>query len=485
MKPSSTFFLIVVFLLVFTISVSAPIDNDMWWHLRSGEEMAQQGKILLTDEFSYTKFGETWVNAFWLSDLILYGLWRLGGFFAVTVATALMAAAVMLVVFSQMQGSPYSRGLLILLAMSGAVANWTPRPQLASFLLLAILDAFLHRHFRIKPQPLWILPPLFILWGNLHGGYIWGALLLVAVLAGEALDILFANQPAANWKTLGALAAWSALAFLLLPLNPNGFALWRLPFTQVNVSLAIQEWLSPNFHQFYAHPLLWLLFLWVAALGLGSARASFADLLKGMGFAYLFFFAQRNLVVYAIVITPIVSRALVPALGRLAAAPFVQRMSARLESSPSREPLSLVVTRSVNLIFIAALVGLNLFYAFLVSRPANIDLLTPARSAAWIESNRPQGRIFNSYNWGGYVVWRLRGYPVFIDGRADLYGNAMLQTWMEISSGSPRGLQLLDEYEINLIYLEPSQPLLAKLPADQWLRAYADSQMVVYQRILP
>src|SRR5690606_34091217 len=115
-KNTENLFLIIVLLSVFTITTSTPVDNDMWWHLRAGDEMWNQGRILLTDEFSFTRAGEAWVNAFWLSDLGLYGAWKLGGFFAVTLAVSLIAAGAMWIVISQMEGNIYLRGLLILLA---------------------------------------------------------------------------------------------------------------------------------------------------------------------------------------------------------------------------------------------------------------------------------------------------------------------------------------------------------------------------------
>ncbi len=478
---TSLFFAVIVFLLVFAISTSAPVDNDMWWHLRAGDEMWHQGKILLTDQFSYTKFGESWVNAFWLSDLGLYGLWSLGGFFAIAVTVSLLAVMVMLIIFLQMEGSVYLRGLLVILAMMGAIANWAPRPQLISFLIFAALDFFLQRHLTFNRQPLWVLPLLFIAWGNFHGGYIWGALLLFAVIVGEVFNRVFDNQPSLSWKEIRHLSLWSVLAILVVPINPNGLMMWKLPFYQVEVSLSIQEWLSPDFHQFYSHPMLWLLFLLIFGLAFAGKRMSFVDLFKGLGFAYMFFFAQRNLVAYTIVIAPIVARYLNPALANLMFAPNVKNFLAHYPSSAGEMPPK--VTKIINLFLVGFLAAAFLVYSFFVSLPVNIARKVPERSAAWLEANQPRGRIFNSYNWGGYLTWRARDYPVFIDGRADLYGDALIQEWMEISRGTEKGLALLDLYQINLVYLEPGHALLSKLSPQMWKKTYSDSQIVIYQRL--
>lgn len=482
MTPTNRFFITIVFLLVITISINAPVDNDMWWHLRAGDEMWHQGKILLTDQFSHTRFGETWVNAFWISDLGLYGLWQAGGFFAITLTVSLLAALTLLIVFRQMTGPVFLRGLLILLAMMGMIANWTPRPQLLSFLLLAWLDHFLHRHIHSKRQPLWVLIPLFALWGNLHGGFIWGALLLLAVLAGETLNNVLHNQPKLNYREIGALGIWSILAILAVSINPNGFLLWKLPFQQVEVSLAIQEWLSPDFHQVYAHPMLWLLFLLIFGLGFAEKRISFTDLFKGLGFAYLFFFAQRNLVAYTIIILPIVERFLSPALENLAAAPGLRTILDRFTKQTSERQFPVKTASIINNSLIIFFAALLLGYTYLVSTPENIAQKVPAQATEWIKENHPRGPIFNSYNWGGYLTWQLREYPVFIDGRADLYGNELIQEWVEISEGTERGLNLLESRQINLIYLEPYHALLEKLDPLEWDKVYSDSQIIIYQR---
>ncbi|HNE67299.1 MAG TPA: hypothetical protein PLE39_02895 [Anaerolineales bacterium] len=482
MTRTERFFITIVFLLVAAIAINPPVDNDMWWHLRAGDEMWHQGRILLTDQFSYTKQGADWVNAFWVSDLALYGLWQVGGFFAITLTTALLAIFTLWIIFKRMTNAIIPRGLLVILAMMGIIANWTPRPQLLSFLLLAWLDSFLYEHIHTKRQPLWKLVLLFALWGNLHGGFIWGALLLFATLAGESFDLLFGNSPKLVFKEIGHLALWSLAAFLAVALNPNGFALWKLPFQQVDVSLAIQEWLSPDFHQIYAHPMLWLMFLLVFGLGFSGKRLSFTDLFKGLGFAYLFFFAQRNLVAYTIIILPIVEKFLAPAWANLTEAPQVKAFLERFSRQASKGQLSPGVAGVVNNAVIGMFIILLVGYAWLVSIPASIEKEVPAQAVAWVKEHQPSGPIFNSYNWGGYLTWSLREYPVFIDGRADLYGNDLIQEWVEISNGTETGLERLESRGINLIFLEPYHTLLEKLDPQTWVQVYSDSQIVIYQR---
>jgi hypothetical protein len=477
--------MVVVMLLVFGIATITPADTDMWWHLRAGEEMWHQGKILLEDTFSYTRAGTPWVNAFWLSDIGLYGLWKLGSFFAITIVVALIAVALMSIIYMHMDGWVYLRGLLILLAMIGIHPNWSARPQLMSFLLLAFLDYFLDRHRRVERQPLWVLILIFALWGNLHGGFIWGILLLSATILGEVLDNLLDNQPGLCWKETGSLFLWGILAGLAVSINPNGISLWQLPFNQVQVSLSIAEWLSPDFHQFYAHPLLWLLFLLIFSLAYSGKRMAFADLLKGLGFTYLFFVAQRNMGPYAIIILPILARHLTPAMESFSKAPILENIKTKNPQGSSIKQPSAKFNFIVNTTLVSLLTTFVLMNAYIASVPQRMEEKIPARAVQWIKDNQPRGPIFNSYNWGGYLTWELRGYPVFIDGRADLYGDETISEWKEIVNGADKGITVLDARKINLVFLEPNYPLLEKLPMHGWEKVYSDSKIIIYQRLPP
>ena len=480
-KKTETFFLVVTMLLVLNIAVVSPTDNDMWWHLRNGDEIWHQGQILMQDIFSHTRFGAHWVNAFWLSDLGLYGLLQLGGFFAVTLTVALLAVGLGSIIYLHMDGRVYLSGPLILLATIGIRPNWSARPQLMAFLLLAFLDYFLDRHRHTRRQPLWILPLIFALWGNLHGGFIWGILLLLATIAGEVLDNLLGYQPNLTWKETGDLALWSILAGLAVSFNPNGISLWKLPFDQLQVSLTISEWLSPDFHQLYPHPLLWLLFLLIIGLAYSRKSMSFTDLLKGLGFTYLFFVAQRNMGPFAIILLPIIARHLEPAIRNIFKAPLLENLKNRIQGSPARQP-----SQRVNFLinaFIVSLLGiLAISNAYFISMPRQMGEKLPIKAVQWVKENRPSGPMFNSYNWGGYLTWELRDYPVFIDGRADLYGNGIISEWLEINNGADKGLSLLDTRKINLIFIESDSPLLDRLPQNAWQKKYSDAMISIYQR---
>ena len=466
-------------ILVFIILTRTPQDADMWWHLRAGQDMWQSKSILLTDTFSYTRAGQPWVNAFWISEIIFYLLYRLGGFFSLTVLVALTGAVTFYFLSRRMEGNKFVNAFVIILATVTAAPIWSPRPQIFSFLILALLDGWLLNHIQKNNKAsLWILIPIFAFWANIHGGWIWGFLLLAAYIVGTALnDLSKENRFApASWKFLLHLIFWSLAACLAIGLNPNGISIWRLPFTTANVSMQIQEWASPDFHQMEFQPLLWMLFLLIIAAVLAKPKTNWTSLFKIIGFAYLTFVSERNIALFAIVAAPTLAEWTNSAIENIKADLSIHRDN---EASP-------LLSEKINIIFNTALlvvIGLTaLGRAYLVSIPAEVNKNVPVGAVEWLKENQVSGHLFNSYNWGGYLVWALPQSPVFIDGRADLYGNELINDWWNVVDGTPQGFALLDQWKVQTILLEPTWPIIKLLPSSGWQEVYRDNLAVIFVR---
>ena len=474
-------FLVITLLLVFIINTRTPVDADMWWHLRTGEEMWQRGEILTKDVFSYTRYGAPWVNAFWISDLGMYGLFSAGKYLALGAIVALLGAVSMGIVYVHSKGAPFLRTAIIILAALAAAPVWTPRPQLLSFLILAWLDYWMALRQKKEGPPLWLLPLVFSLWANLHGGFIWGFLLLIAYLAGNALSRFLGNGASSN-HNIKALFLWILVSALAVSLNPNGIAIWRLPFNQVKVSIImIQEWLSPDFHQVSLHPFLGLVFLLLAGIALSGKRLDYSDLLKVVGFSYLAFVSQRNLAPFAIIIAPIISIQLNYVWEDWKQKPSIKHIKGLL----AKDAITTLPQRRrtlLNIIIIGAISLAALTRLYLLTLPSQIENNVPAEAVQWIETRHPPGRIFNSYNWGGYLLWALHDYPVFIDGRADLYGAEIIDQWWEVTQATETGFHILDKWQVHLIVLEPTWPIVKELPERGWKLLYHDEKVIIYGR---
>jgi hypothetical protein len=108
------------------------------------------------------------------------------------------------------------------------------------------------------------------------------------------------------------------------------------------------------------------------------------------------------------------------------------------------------------------------------------------KAVAYLESARPPGPIFNSYNWGGYLIWTARDYLVYVDGRTDLYDDAFLREYLSIHLAGDDWEAGLDQAGVNTVIVETLSPLARALAdTDGWSLAYEDDLAVIYVRETP
>ena len=299
--------------LVFLAAARAPIDSDLWWHLAAGRWTWANGQPLLMDVFSFTRSGVSWINHSWLSQWLLFVIYSLGGQLALGGLVASLATLCMGLVYAQMRGPAIYRAFLVVLACMVTAVVWTARPQMFSLALFGFLSWILFLFKWRKRNYLWTLPPLFWLWSNLHGGWSLGLMLLGCFGAGELLNHVL-RSPAPEvvaWSDLKKLAAWGALAIFVLPINPNGISILKIPFDTVGVQAlqqTIQEWASPDFHDLTQQPMLWLLIGLTLVFGLGGRKVDGGDLLTVAWFGALALLARRNYGPFGLAVVPILSR---------------------------------------------------------------------------------------------------------------------------------------------------------------------------------
>jgi hypothetical protein len=492
------FFLGVIFILVFAMAARTPLDTDMWWHLRAGEETWLTGKPVTIDTFSYTRQGATWINHSWLSQLGMYVIYRVGRFLALGAVVALLAAISMALAYAQMEGHPLLRAFVLILASAVAAPVWSPRPQLVSLVMFGV-NGYLIYLFKWRGRNhLWVLPFLFVLWSNLHGGYVLGLLLLGAMIAGEALNHLLGIEggEVVSWKGIGQLGLWGLIAALVVVINPNGWAMWAIPFRTVGVQVLqnfIPEWASPDFHELVQQPFLWLLFGTFGTVVLSRRRMDGTDLISLIGFAYLALIARRNFGPFAMVAAPVFSRHLASLLADEAArfhqavVKGVTKISRFNSMGSEAKEISPGVSKILNtliIVLLALAAGVKLYYVTspeLVSK--SIKVIYPDQAVNWIRANQPPGRMFNSYNWGGYLDWTLPDYQVFVDGRTDLYDDELLNEYLRVAVGENGWETILNDYRVNLVLIERGTGLVGQLEySGEWVKSYRDEKSVVFIR---
>ena len=198
--------------------------SDLWWHLAAGRVYAEAGEVVRSDPFSHTARGHAWINHEWLWDRAAWSVyhaheeWLAWGHLALIGATFAWVA----VRARRRSGSWLATCASVWLAGAASDGFFDLRPQLVTLFAVAALLATLE--WRRAP---WLWPPLFALWANLHGGYLFG-LGVLGLHAIDATESAF-SDPAARSRArriwLGVLAASAAAA-----LNPWGVAIYALPF---------------------------------------------------------------------------------------------------------------------------------------------------------------------------------------------------------------------------------------------------------------
>ncbi len=459
-SPLALFLILLAVVAVALAFVKGLQDPDFFWHYMDGRYLVMTGSVPTADPFSFTFSGGHRTPQEWLSELLMYALVAGTG---PNVALAVFALALpigfgALALALRARGLPtLAISLAIVLAAAVAIPYATVRPQVLSWMLLAIeLGLLLSLRADRPRRSLWLIP-LFALWANVHGLYAVG----LAVFGWYVLFSLLRRTPmAAARQWILGVAVGAALACVITPEGPAGI-LYPLRFLNAgDWGLAnIPEWRSPNFHDAVQLPLLAL----IVAVGVSSGRWT-PGWLRGLAFIgiAMVLIANRNAPVAAIFAVPTLALALA---GRLS-------LRAASMNSP-RDPLGrrLLEIAVVGVVVIGTLIS--------VSANAKGVILSryPAAAVDRLEATAPNARVLAEYGWGGYVIYRLydRGGRVFVDGRNDLYPPQVLNDYSAVRNAGPGWQAIIQRYRVGAILLLPDATLV-KGPAQAagWCETYRD-----------
>ncbi|MFV2044505.1 MAG: hypothetical protein ACC700_14885, partial [Anaerolineales bacterium] len=284
------------------------------------------------------------------------------------------------------------------------------------------------------------------------------------------------EQRASTIGRLKTLVGVGLASIAAIVVNPFGVDMLAYPFRTVSIGVLqdyIQEWQSPNFHQLEVQPFLWLLLLVLAAMAISPKRPTPIELIHIGVFAYLGFLAARNIALFALVAAPVLSRHLDAFLVR-----WLPRRRGGQQLSPR-------LTRPLNVILLVLIALAALIKGALpLSNPFNEETIAenmPARAVEYLRINQPEGPLFNSYNWGGYVLWSLYPeYLSFVDGRTDLFDDAILEEYLDVWRGNEGWQESLDRWGIRTVLIETDAPLARELLRAGWTAVHEDDQASVF-----
>jgi len=483
-------------LVVFLLFVSKLGAYDLWWHLRAGEQILRQGAVPRSDPFSFTAQGQPWTYHSWLSGVLLFCVYRLGGFAGLILLRALLIAASLMLAWeaARRRGVPAALASVLVLACAYQMRpRALTRPYLFSFVLfmafyLIIQHALQRGDGECEPEPeasgesprpfleehrlLWgrhgrllLLPALTVLWANLHAGFISGLLILGAFGAGEMVGLalerdwrgylhaLLREPKGARFRALLVAGALCLAASLATPYGPGTLLYpFKLLFG-VRLVKEIQEWQRIPLSTDYA--IFWtILALCVVALvrsvhgaakrdELRGRSADFAtDVLLAGGFGALAVSAVRN-VSWFVLLAPAV---LGHHVARVGASARPDR-SCRDRAPAGR--LYLYIFCVLAALLVVRHVTNREVFGFGVMRDR-----FPVQACDWLEEKGIGGRFYNTYEWGGYLIWRF--WPVqkvFVDGRSLLYGDRIIESTLRVADGKEGWQSILERWRIEMLII--------------------------------
>jgi hypothetical protein len=472
-------------ILVFVVAVfQEPLlnsDGDLARHLRHGEWMLQHRRLVTADPFSYTRGGQPFV-AFEYGGQLAYAVaHRAGGLAAVTIFAALLIAAAyaLLTRFMLRRGvEPLFAGLITTAAIITGMGHWLARPHLFTLVAVPLLLELLSPAGKWRTWPFAVL---FAIWVNLHGGFVYGLVLIGIFLAAAAIDALRSPggplRSAAVRRYAGALGLGAASALA----NPWGVGVYRHIVAMFGDHYIIDhtaEFASPDFHDLASKFFLLLLVGVLAAAFLGRKAPTLTVIMTVAG-VYLALVHQRNTALFGLTALPFIAIYLDPAWRSL-------RFFGGLRHGVETGAAGASTTGWVGMAAALAL-ALGITHGRVGSRQWVVNAFSPdrlpLRAVSAARSARLSGRVFSDFGWGGYLLYAWPDQKVFIDGGTDFYGGGLMREYSIIRGVQPGWWDLVQRWNFALMIVSTEAPIASELTRDHgWRYWYCDPTAVVLLR---
>jgi len=473
----SSLFLIILYSIPawLTLRSTGVDDPDVWWHLRTGQWIAEHRWVPYNDWFSTFGMGKPWVAYSWLFELLIYGLFsRLGLIGLLVYVYALMLAITAALHSLVRKFEPrlvYSVPLTVLGVLSLAPYR-IPRPWLFTILFFILeLNILVSVRRSRSYHALLLLPLIFALWANIHIQFVYGLFVLGVAALEDPLNRLLGDDTAAGevqdspipFRIMVLVTAACALAVLVNPYHVKMYAIvWeiiKMPglYGQISELQAMRFRSIPDW--------LVLLLTLAAAFALGRRRriSPFWGLLLLTG-AFLSFRSSRDSWFVVVIALTIIPNARTTSI--VATPPKISKAQV------------VIVVMAVGILVLSAARAAHLSEDSLKNTIAGVY---PVVAANVVEERRYQGPLYNHFDWGGYLIWRLRGLPVAIDGRGNVHDAARIGHSAQVWNGTPHWASDPELAAARVVIAEKDFPLTQLLRLDSRFEiVYEDEVAVVF-----
>jgi hypothetical protein len=482
----------------FFISILPLPPNDLWWHLAAGRIMINEGQLLTENRFAYTVPTDApYIYQMWLSELILYGSWRLGDVPALTLLrTVVIVLSYGLVAWcaARRAGSGHAAALALLVAVLIGWNNWTLRPQTLMLLPAAAFVVLLVEYLdgRISTRWLFALPVLQIIWVNGHGSFVLGIALIGLAWLGLAYRTVIGQKTplrqAFNTMLPFTLATGATvLAAFVNPLGVGIIGYLRGLFGTAELAANL-EWQQPTTTIDFTNTGFWFFAMLLGIAGLfaaGRKKPPLVEVLWYLALSWLAVGAVRHAMWYALLLMPMFANQIAGWL-RTAASQRLGRGPLMLFGSL----LGAIVIATLPWLTPGTYLGSGTDRLFAPAGPNHLLLsrTTPIMASEWLAQNPIEGRLWTDMTSSSYISWRVPEKQIFADMRIELFPQSVWDEYYAIAEGGEQSLELINTWQITHMLLfheqyEELDQLLAK--QSNWCERYRDSTTVIWTRCQP
>jgi len=457
--------MLIVCFSLFLYRAFVSLDPDFGWHLRMGEIIIHSG-IPKTDPFSYTMPNYPFVDHEWLTNFFIASIYPYIGKIGLAIIFSLFPLVALLITVKSFWREPY-RSLFLLSTTIFSLFSGIRVQVITWFffalLLLIINNQIYWRRFR------WFLPVLFLLWVNFHGGFAVGIVTLGIVMVVDLYErksSYFLNPKSYIFILL--------LCLLATFLNPYGYRIWWeiwMQFSDTSLHWTVSEWIPT-----LANPMeisIWF-FLFFSLTFVLIYRKKFIGK-EIILYICFFIFGQtsvRNVPLWILVALPVLIKGFDFFIDKAKKYRFGEQRARVLLKGFTIFVLLVVTVQTWRL------------YRNNLSESS----FYPKNAVQFLHNHLPSGNIFSSYDWGGYLIWKLPKKKVFIDGRMPSWrwkapsvkeSDYAFRDYQNIGSGKLPWKTVINKYHITMVFL-PVSIEKKERKKSYWLRFLENPDIVFY-----
>jgi hypothetical protein len=469
-------FLVTVGVRAFKLKFSV-IDLDIWWHLKVGDWIIEHAAVPHNGLFTWTAADRPWAAYSWGYEILMSRAYAWFGLVGIGLYGTLLTLGVAYSVYwmaRRLSGRFWPACILAIVTCSAFLFNLMPRPVFFSMILFCILlTLILEANRSGRVQLLYWLPLIFLLWANLHIQFIYGLIavgLLTGVNVAQRLPARLGWAPA--WLLPPKLPAMPLVAvlgacFIATCIGPYSFHLYQIIFqyAQAKTPYRIILELQPLNFRAGSH-FVQLLLMAFAFFAVG--RQSKVDVFKLLLLAVTGAIAFRAMRDAWVICIP-AAACIADSLANDAEQEANESWLANLGVAATVAVCLLLFARSTDF----TTRGLD----------AAISDFLPVNAVNYLRKHPAPGPLYNTLDWGGFLIWYMPDHPVSIDGRTDLYGDELDDLSFNTTNGAPSYAS--DPYlnQAGVVILQRGKPLESLLRSDpRFQLVYQDALAVVFTR---